>query len=72
MCVWVSSFLPFYANDVLGDVEGRRLLAYAVMSAGCICCWRGYAHIIFVLCSWLLVIWVCVGVQSAVRFDAWG
>ena len=34
MCMWVSSFLPFYANDVLGDVEWRRLSAYVVMVAG--------------------------------------
>ena len=72
MRVWVSSFLPFDANDVLGDVEGRRLFAYVVVSAGGIGCWRSCAHVILVFCAYLPILPVNVFIQSAVQFDVWG
>ena len=72
MCMWVSSFLPFNANDVLGDVEGRWLSAYVVMVAGGISRWRSCAHVILVFRVWLLILRVGVGIQSVVHFDARG
>ena len=70
--MWVPAFLPFYANDVLGDVEGREFHTYAVRSTGGISCWRSDAPVVFLFCRDLLVLRVDVGLQFAVHFDVWG
>ena len=68
----VSSLLPFYTDDVLGDAEGRGFGADFVMSAGCISCRSSCALAIVIFFGRLLVLRVGVNVDLTVYLDVWG
>ena len=68
----VSPFLPLYADDVLGDVEGRGFGVDLVMSAGWISCRRSCALAVILFFVRPLVLRVGVSVNSVVHFDVWG